>query len=150
MRWDLWLTGWTPQPRYKGWPSTDDEVRRLDLGVIIVVIPQISLALLSPCVNRTVEQTFTRSYIKYATIKSLDKKNDQLPSATPIRCTETDQQSLNDLIGYFTTAPLMAYPDYEKPFIVHKDACKDGLGAVHYQHQDGKISVIAYSSRTLR
>jgi len=42
----------------------------------------------------------------------------------------------------------MAYPDYEKPSIVHTDAYKDGLGAVLYQRQDGKIRVIAYASNT--
>ena len=63
----------------------------------------------------------------------------QLPYGIPIRWTETHQQSLNELIGYFTTPPNMAYRDYEKPFIVHTDACKDGPGAVLYQRQDGKI-----------
>ena len=43
----------------------------------------------------------------------------------------------------------MAYPDYEKPFIVHTDACKDGLGAVLYQRLDGRTRVIAYASRSL-
>ena len=47
------------------------------------------------------------------------------------------------------TPPIVAYPDYEKPFIVHTDACKEGLGAALYQRQDGKIRVIAYASRTL-
>ena len=40
----------------------------------------------------------------------------------------------------------MAYHDYEKPFIVHTDACKNGLGAVLYQGQDEKIGVIAIHS----
>ena len=43
----------------------------------------------------------------------------------------------------------MANPGYEKPFIVHTDTCKDGLGAVLYQRQEGKIRVIAYALRTL-
>ena len=43
----------------------------------------------------------------------------------------------------------MAYPDFEKPFVLHADASNDGLGAVLYQHQDGKLRVIAYASRTL-
>lgn len=44
----------------------------------------------------------------------------------------------------------MAYPDYEKQFIVHTDAWNDGLGAVLYQRQDEKTRVIAYVSRTLK
>ena len=86
---------------------------------------------------------------KNVTRRSPDKTNDQLPSGTPIRWTETHQQSLDELIRYLTTPPIMAYPDYEKTFIVNTDACKDGLGAVLYQRQDGKIRVIAYASRTL-
>ena len=78
------------------------------------------------------------------------KKNGELLSGTPIRWTGTHRQSLNELIGYLAAPPIMAYPDYERPFIVHTDACKDCLGVVLYQRQDGKIRVdhrisIAYS-----
>ena len=45
--------------------------------------------------------------------------------------------------------PVLAYPDYSQPFILHADASKDGLGAVLYQVQDGKMRVIGYASRTL-
>ena len=48
---------------------------------------------------------------KNATRKSPDKKNGQLPSGTPIRWTETHRQSLNELIGFLTTPPIMSYPD---------------------------------------
>ena len=43
----------------------------------------------------------------------------------------------------------MAYPDYQKSYIVHTDASKDGLGAVLYQEQEGTVRVIAYASRSL-
>ena len=43
----------------------------------------------------------------------------------------------------------MAYPDYQRPYIVHTDASKDGLGAVLYQKQAGTVRVIAYASRSL-
>lgn len=43
----------------------------------------------------------------------------------------------------------MAYPRFEDPFILHIDASEQGLGAVLYQRQDGKLRVIGYGSRTL-
>ena len=73
----------------------------------------------------------------------------QLPSASPIKWTDIHQQSLETFIGHLTNPPLMAYPDYGKPFIVQTDASKDGLGAVLYQRQNGKTRVIAYASRAL-
>ena len=41
------------------------------------------------------------------------------------------------------------YPDYEKPFTLHVDASRKGLGAVLHQEQDGTLHVIAYASRSL-
>ena len=130
-------------------PSTVGEVRQLVgfLGYYRRYIP--NFARLAKPLYELLNKPSQGVTPKNATRKSRNKKNGQLPSGTPIRWTETHQQSLNELIGYLTTPPIMAYPDYEKPFIVHTDACKDGLGAVLYQRQDGKIRVIAYSSRTL-
>lgn len=57
---------------------------------------------------------------------------------------------MNGLIDTLVSSRVMAYPNFEKPFILHVDASQDGLGAILYQEQEnGKKSVIGYGSRTL-
>ena len=56
---------------------------------------------------------------------------------------ESLKQALN-------SPPVLAYPDYTKPFIVEVDASNDGLGAVLSQEQDGRVRPLTYASRALR
>ena len=43
----------------------------------------------------------------------------------------------------------MADLDYQLPFVLHTDSSSEGLGAVLYQRQEGKLRVIAYASRSV-
>lgn len=53
------------------------------------------------------------------------------------------------LITKLTSAPILAFANPQLPFILHTDACRDGLGAALYQEQEGRVRAIAYASRGL-
>ena len=60
------------------------------------------------------------------------------------------QESFDKLKDLCTQAPILAYANYQKNFLVYTDANEMGLGAVLGQKQEnGKESVITYASRTL-
>ena len=72
----------------------------------------------------------------------------QSPSNQAITWTEHHQAVLAQLINCLVQPPVMAYPDFNSPYILHTDTSETGLGAVLYQHQNGLLRVIAYGSRT--
>ena len=76
-------------------------------------------------------------------------KMGQKSSKQTIHWTDHHQDVLEKLLDALVAPPVMAFPDHEKPFIVHTDASNEGLGAVLYQKLNGKMRVIAYGSRTL-
>ena len=67
----------------------------------------------------------------------------------PVGWTDIHQSALETLIELITSAPVMAYPDFKKPFVLHTDASKDGFGAALYQYEDEILCVVAYGSRSL-
>ena len=82
-------------------------------------------------------------------LQTKKQSNRSVPSNCPIRWTDKHQNILNILISHLVTPPVMAYPNFEEPFVLHTDASEVGLGAVLYQRQNGTLRVIAYGSRTL-
>lgn len=68
----------------------------------------------------------------------------------PIVWTDECQKAFDVLKMKLTSAPILAYPDFTKPFILQTDASLDGCGAVLVQEQEGKERVIAFASRSLQ
>lgn len=67
------------------------------------------------------------------------------------RWTPACQQAYETVIQNLTSAPVLAFADPPKPYIlhIHTDASTTGLGAVLYQEQEGQLRVIGYASRGL-
>ena len=61
------------------------------------------------------------------------------------------EAAFEELKEALTTSPVLAYPDFSKPFFLEVDASFDGLGAILSQEStDGKVHPVAYASRSLR
>ena len=77
-------------------------------------------------------------------------RHGQLSSKEKIKWNSTHQTVLDDLVNSLVEPPVMAYPKFDQPFILHVDASGEGLGAILYQIDDEKrLRVVAYASRTL-
>ena len=69
----------------------------------------------------------------------------------PFEWTTAHLESFNKLKDALTSAPVLAYPDYSKPFILETDTSLKGLGAVLTQEDDeGNFCIISYASHMLK
>ena len=60
------------------------------------------------------------------------------------------QDTFSRVVKVLSSPPVLAYPDFELPFVLNVDASQEGLGATLCQNQGGKERVVAYGSRGLR
>lgn len=68
---------------------------------------------------------------------------------TIFRWTPCCQEAFDNLKSRLTSAPILALPDWSKPFVLDTDASDTGVGAVLSQVHEGNEFVVAYGSRTL-
>ena len=73
----------------------------------------------------------------------------QAPPNQKVNWTEKQTEALHALISFLLDQLIMAFPDYNLPYILHTDASTEGLGVILHQRQAGKVRVIAYASKTL-
>ncbi len=62
---------------------------------------------------------------------------------------EEQQKGFTQLKAALVSAPILAFPDYDLPYIVDTDASEVAVGGVLSQVQEGHERVIAYASHTL-
>ena len=73
-----------------------------------------------------------------------DKKSE------PMKLSPEALEAFNILKEKCVNTPVLAFPDFKKPFLLEMDASGKGLGAVLSQKQDnGRYHPVAYASRTM-
>ena len=82
-------------------------------------------------------------------ITGLENQSKRAAKKTYVEWTDIADSAFETLKTMCVSTPILAYPDYQLPFILHTDSSTDGLGAVLYQKQNGKQRVIAYASRSV-
>lgn len=68
-------------------------------------------------------------------------------SSTPIEWNDIHLSVLEQLMDCLTQPPVLGFLKFSQPFILHTDVSNQGLGAVLYQKQNGKLSVISVTAR---
>ena len=72
-------------------------------------------------------------------ITGLENQSKRTAKKTLIEWTEAADSAFVHLKKLCTSTPILAYPDYQLPFVLHTDSSSEGLGAILYQKQDGSI-----------
>lgn len=79
----------------------------------------------------------------------LTKLTSTAKKAPPFKWTPEADKAFNAIKKALISTPILACPDFSKPFAVHCDASSHGIGAMLTQDFDGVEKPIAYMSKTL-
>ncbi|KAF6210122.1 hypothetical protein GE061_015878 [Apolygus lucorum] len=91
---------------------------------------------------------FYRRFIKnFSTITA--PLTQLLRKGVPFEWTEAQQEALDTLKGALTSYPVLAYPDFSRPFTLATDASGVAVGAILSQDTPEGSRPVAYASRTL-
>ena len=69
-----------------------------------------------------------------------DTQHKQRHSKESIDWNDNHQTALDKLLRHLVTRPILAYPDYDQPFILNTDASRLGLGCSLFQMHKGKLN----------
>ena len=68
----------------------------------------------------------------------------------PVQLPPETQEVMRMLKGKIQSSPVLVFPDFDKPFLLQRDASKEGLGAVLSQKQDdGCYHPVTFGSHSL-
>ena len=68
----------------------------------------------------------------------------------PVDLPPEAREAMNVLKGKVQSAPILVFPDFDKPFLLEIDVSKEGLGVVLSQKQsDGHYHLVAFGSCSL-
>ena len=67
----------------------------------------------------------------------------------PFTWQESQQKAFDLLKQKPTTAPILAYPDFSKLFVLHTEASTHSIGAVLCQEQEGQERVLQFATKIL-
>lgn len=92
---------------------------------------------------------FVEGYSKIA--RPLNTLTAGISPRTPFGAERTPEceSSFRTLIEKLTSPPVLAFANPKLLYVLHTNACCEGLGAALYQEQGGKLRVVAYASRGL-
>ena len=90
-----------------------------------------------------------KTFLQNVQEKCSKKSQGQRSSNEKIEFTKDHSKIEEKFIEELKSPKTMAYPDFSLHFTINCDASEKGLGAVHYQEQNGQMKIICYTSRTL-